>query len=206
MNKNLLSPFNRFLAVFGMFLMVGLPVKADWYWRRPAPVVVYHQPAPVVVYHETPPADAVVLGACAVGMGIGAGIAKLFTHSAEKRKFREYTEMFRNIGYSRSDAQIYAKLAVENPGGYEAVIKNIEREKELKFKRETEQKLAQLQIRGEQELSQLKHEQKIKELTHVQQSQNDNYQKIALILLIVFLSVGTLCMGVMLVQRLKRNN
>jgi len=187
-----------------MIQMIVTPLAAHRHWYRPAPVVVYHEPAPVVVYHEAPAPEAVVLGACA--FGVCAGLSGLFSGNSQKRKIREYTQMFRNLGYSRAEAEVYAKLAAENPGGYAAVVDNIEREKELKYKRETEQKLMQQQIRGQQELMKLKHEQKIEQKVQEQQTQNDSYQKIILILMIIFLSVGSVFMGVMLVQRLKRKN
>lgn len=204
--NTLSSRLSRFLAVFLMIQTIATPLKADWFWYRPAPVAVYREPAPIVVYHETPASDAAVFGACAVGVGVGALLGGIFGGKSENRKFKEYTEMFKNLGYSRAEAQVYAQLAVENPGGYAAVVENIEREKELKYKRETEQKLMQQKIRGEQELMKLKHDQKVQQFQQEQLSKNDFYQKFVLILMTIFLSLGSIFMGVLLIQRLNRKN
>ena len=140
------------LSLFSVHQIMPFP-----FFYREVPVVVYHEPVVYrhVVYHE--PSIAQVAG-CAVGAALGCGIASLIGQSSTKKQMLQYTEMFQDLGYDRAQAKVYAKMAVETEGGFQAVVKNIEREKEANRQRD-----------AQKEFEALKHQQKLEKMTYEHQ-------------------------------------
>jgi len=169
------------------------------FFYREVPVVVYHEPVIYrhVVYNE--PSVAEVAG-CTAAIGIGCGIAAFFESNAHKKQMLQYTEMFQDLGYDRAQAKVYAKMAVETNGGFQAVVRNIEREKEGNRQRD-----------AQKELEELKHQQKLEKLTHEHQlnsidSNKISFNKNSLMLFVAsFLSVfaGLMFVGLRLYKRKK---
>ncbi|MFA5998726.1 MAG: hypothetical protein WC747_01760 [Candidatus Babeliales bacterium] len=133
------------------------------FFYREVPVVVYHEPVVYrhVVYHEPSAAEV-------IGVGLGCGIAALVGLNAHHRQIAEYTKMFQDLGYDRAQAKVYAKMAVETDGGFQAVVRNIEREKE-----------AHRQRNAQKEFEELKHQQKLEKLTHEHQLNSLDSNKIS---------------------------
>ncbi|HSW76232.1 MAG TPA: hypothetical protein VLG50_04275 [Candidatus Saccharimonadales bacterium] len=133
---------------------------------REVPVVVYHEPVVHrhVVYNE--PSVGEIAG-CAVGAAIGCGIASLITQNSQKKQMIQYTEMFQDLGYDQAQAKVYAKMALETEGGFQAVVKNIEREKE-----------ARRQIEAQKQIEALKHQQKLEKMSYEHQLNSLDNNKI----------------------------
>jgi hypothetical protein len=193
----------KYLLSIGLFTQILVtPVQAFWVWHQPAPVVVHHRP---IIVHQAPVVvDPVAVGICAAGVGLFAGISGWMRGKAENRKFDQYKQMFKDLGYDNAQARVYAKLAMNNPGGFEAVVANIERDKRLKYERETEKQLRHQDAKAQKELSQIKHHQKIEQMTYEKQSQKNTYEQTILVLLMMFLLLGIIFFSVVLFQRLKR--
>ncbi len=95
----------------------------------------YH-PTPIVPYQTTNPgSEPAVLGILVGGIGLCVSlyvvISEWLNNKTEKKNIRLYTEMFKNLGYDDAQANAYAKIAVINSGGFNAVLDFIEREKEV---------------------------------------------------------------------------
>lgn len=186
----------KYLFFVGFFTQTLVtPVHSFWVWHQPAPVVVHH--TPVVV-------DPVTVGVCAAGVGLFAGISGWMRGKAENRKFDQYKQMFKDLGYDSAQARVYAKLAMDNPGGFEAVVANIEKDKRLKYERETEKQLRHQDAKAHKELTAMKHHQKLQQMSYEKQSQKNAYEQMILVLLMIFLLIGIVCFSVILFQRLKR--
>lgn len=145
-----------FLGLIALFQATAV-VQARWYWYEPAPT-------PVIIVEKREPAvaEAVVgLGAC-----LGLGIAGIVKHCQKKKKFRDYVETFKDMGYSRERAKIYAQMAMNNPQGLEAVLKSIDQENSIKFKQISEQNMQEEKQHASEKMQEVKHQQKMQEMSH----------------------------------------
>lgn len=121
-----------------------------------------------------------------------------------RKKMDQYIEIFLDLGYTLAQAKAYATLSVDNPGGYTAVLLNIERENELKYQAARDQQFVQQQMKAQRQLAELKHQQKLQEIAHKKQSEHDLHVTIVTILSIIFLSIGILFFWVLIYHRLGR--
>lgn len=142
-------------------------LHADWIWYRPVPVIVHREPS----VGEFVATSVVAAGAC-----VGLGIAAIVEHRAQKRMFKEYIETFRDMGYSKHQAKIYAQLAMENPEGLQAVVRSIDQEKLLQaqiaaqhemIKKSHHQKLQDTKELHQQKLQEMSHEYTLKLMTYL---------------------------------------
>ncbi|MBP9765233.1 hypothetical protein KBD08_02760 [Candidatus Babeliales bacterium] len=164
----------RFKFILVCVLQVcSLSLHAGYFWYQPAPVVVYQQPSA---------AESIVTGVAALGVGIGCGVAAIVKHTAKKQKFKEYVETFRDMGYSKQQAKIYAQMALDNPEGLQAVLRSID-----------QKNLVQAQIVAQQEMMKSSHDQdlKVKKEAHDQKmiEFSHEYKLKMLMFLVVFLSL-----------------
>ena len=184
-----INPKRTLLALIAL-LSITTQVLPYPIFYRPAPtVVVYHEP---IVYHREPSLGefaAGVVGACA-----GVGLMSYFERRAYEKKQNQYREMFQDLGYDRAQAKVYAKMAIDNPGGFQAVVNSIQREKDTMRRINAEQDLMQRKIDAEQTLEQLKHQQKLEKITHEHQlnsfSNNNTLLLLALLSLIIISFFG----------------
>ncbi|MCX5923747.1 MAG: hypothetical protein NTU89_04290 [Candidatus Dependentiae bacterium] len=180
MENNLKRIFLAFIALTALTAQV-LPYSIFY---RPAPtVVVYHEP---IIYHRHEPS----FGECAagfVGACAGFGLVSYFENRSREKKMNKYREMFQDLGYDRAQSKVYAKLAMDNPGGFQAVVQNIEREKESIRHINAQHDLLQSQINAQQKLEELKHNQKLEKITH--EHQLNSFSKNNALLLIALLSL-----------------
>ncbi len=152
-----LNKKHLFLSFLGLF-QAPVMLQARYYVHR-VPVV----PAPVIIVEKREPAaDAVVgLGAC-----FGLGIAGIVKHCQKKKKFRDYMETFRDMGYSRERAKVYAQMAMNHPQGLEAVLKSIDQENAVKSQQIAEQKMQEKKQTAQEKMQEIQHEQKMEQMSH----------------------------------------
>ncbi|MCX5924588.1 MAG: hypothetical protein NTZ68_04145 [Candidatus Dependentiae bacterium] len=165
------------------------------FFYREVPVVVYHEPVIYrqVVYREPSAAEV-------IGVGIGCGIAALVGLNSHHRQIAEYTRMFQDLGYDRAQAKVYAKMAIETDGGFQAVVKSIGREKEANSQRDAQKEFEEL--KHQQNLEKMTYEHKLNSLD----SNKVSFNKNSLMLFIAaLLSVfaGLLFVGLALYKRKK---
>jgi hypothetical protein len=145
-----------FLTVLALF-QGSVSLQARWFWYEPAPARVI-----IVEQHQSTKADAVVgLGAC-----LGLGIAGIVKHCQKKKKFRDYVETFRDMGYSRERAKVYAQMAMNNPQGLEAVLKSIDQENAMKSEQIAEQKIEENKQLAQEKMQDVQHQQKMEQMSH----------------------------------------
>jgi hypothetical protein len=137
------------LPIILLMQSISAPVQAYWTWYQPAPVVVYHEPSA---------GEAIVTGIVALGACIGLGAVAIAESRAQKRQFKEYVNIFKNMGYSREQSRIYAQMAMKNPEGLTAVMHSIDQEK-----------LVQTQAIVQHRLMKESHSQKLQEMSHEHQ-------------------------------------
>ena len=150
--------FNRkniFLAMIALF-QGSIALQARWYWYEPAPVVVVEHR-----YEPSPAAAVVGLGAC-----IGLGIAGIVNHCQKKKKFRDFVETFRDMGYSRERAKVYAQMAMNNPEGLEAVLKSIDQENAMKSQQLSDKRMQEEKQASVEKMQEVAHQQKMQEMSH----------------------------------------
>lgn len=146
-----------FLTVLALF-QGSMALQARFWGHRPAPaqviIVEKHQPAVA--------ADAVVgLGAC-----VGLGIAGIVQHCQKKKKFRDYVETFRDMGYTRERAKVYAQMAMNHPQGLEAVLQSIDQENAMKSEQIAEQKMQEEKQLAQEKMQDIQHQQKMEQMSH----------------------------------------
>lgn len=171
MNFN--NRFNLKLILLCALQMCSLSMSARWVWYQPAPVVVYQEPSG---------AEVVAAGI----VGLGCGIAAIVDHQKKKQQHKEYIQTFKDMGYTAGQAKIYAKMAMNNPEGLQAVVRSIDQEKLVQQKlmaREAEiQKLHAQNVQVKQE----SHEQKLQEMSHEYKLKLLTYLVLLLMTIIVF--------------------
>jgi hypothetical protein len=142
---------NVILALIALF-QGTIALEARWHWYQPAPVVVYEPSA----------AEAVIgLGAC-----LGLGIAGIVQHCQKKKKYREFVETFRDMGYTKERAKVYAQMAMNHPQGLEAVLKSIDQENAMKSEQIAEQKIEENKQVAQEKMQNIQHQQKIEQMSH----------------------------------------
>lgn len=168
------------IKLFGLFVLqlCSMSLNAGWCWYQPAPIVVCRQPSA---------GEAIATGVVAVGACIGLGIAAIVERRAKKRRFKEYIENFRDMGYTKEQARIYAQMAMENPEGLQAVVRSIDQEK-----------LVQTQILAQHELMKKSHDQNLqdkKELHNQKLEQMSHEHKLRLLTYLVMLLTTIILLG-----------
>lgn len=126
---------------------------------------VWYRQETAIVYREVSPAESIATGMVGLGACVGMGIASIVKHKAKKRQFKEYQQAFKDMGYSREQAMIYAKMAMNNPEGLQAVVRSIDQEKLSLSKMAAEQKTVKMS--HEQKMQEMSHEYKLKLLTYL---------------------------------------
>ena len=118
--------YSKFILSTLLIITCITQVQAWSYFYSEPVVVVY--PAPVV--YQQSAGEAVATGVLALGACVGLGVSAIVKHRAKKRKLREYSKMFQGMGYNQAQAKIYAQMAVETDGGFQAVVNHIEHKQE----------------------------------------------------------------------------
>lgn len=144
---------NVFLALVAIF-QGTINLQARWY-NSTSVVVVEHR-------YEPSPADAVA----GFGVCMGLGIAGIVEHCKKKKKHREFIETFRDMGYSKERAKVYAQMAMNNPGGLEAVIKSIDQENAMKSQQLADQRILEEKQIAQKEMQEVQHQQTIEQMSH----------------------------------------
>ena len=137
-----------------LVILCSVDIYSVWYRKETA-----------VVYREISPTESLVTGIVGLGACIGMGIASVVQYKSNKRQLKEYQHVFRNMGYSKEQAMVYAKMAMSNPDGLQAVMRSIDQEKMVQS-----QILAQhanVKTFHDQKLQEMSHEYKLKLLTYL---------------------------------------
>ncbi len=154
------------LAIIALTSITAQVAPYSVFYRPEPAVVVYHQ-APIIYHHHEPSLGEMAAGF--VGACAGFGLVSYFENRAQEKKFNKYCDMFQDLGYDRAQSKVYAKMAMDNPGGFQAVVKSIEREKESIRHINAQHDLLQAQINAQTKLEELKHQQKLEKITHEHQ-------------------------------------
>ena len=160
--KNIIKK-HTLLAIIALTAITAQIMPYSVFYRSEPAVVVYHH-APVVYHRHEPSLGEVAAGF--VGACAGFGLVSYFENRAQERKFNKFCDMFQDLGYDRAQSKVYAKMAMDNPGGFHAVVKTIEREKESIRQINAQHDLLQAQIDAQAKLEELKHHQSLEKLTH----------------------------------------
>lgn len=161
------------LSILSLFFgnqLLSYPCFYKPCYYREVPAVIVHR-EPVYVHHYVDSSAAEAVG-CAVGLaavGLGCGLAAIIGNNSVKKQMRQHVEMFEDLGYDHAQARVYAKMAMETDGGFEEVVRNIEREKEMSRKLDAQRQQQQREIDGTVQLEQLKHQQGLEKMTYEHQ-------------------------------------
>ncbi|MBI2344737.1 hypothetical protein HYV10_01540 [Candidatus Dependentiae bacterium] len=120
-----------------------------------------YQPISVLVVEPSPVTSSVEVGAC-----LGLGIASIVNHCKKKKKFRDYVETFRDMGYSKERSKVYAQMAMNNPEGLEAVLRSIDQENAMKSQQLANQKMQDEKQIANTKMQEFKHQQKMEQISH----------------------------------------
>jgi len=101
-----------------------------------------------------------------LGTSVGLGVAAIVKHRKKKKTFREYVETFRDMGYTKERAKIYAQMAINNPNGLEAVIQSIDQENAMKSQQLANEKMQQDKQALEEKMQETQHHQKMEQIAH----------------------------------------
>ena len=144
-----ISKKTLFLSIFTLFQVI-------------APETVYAQRTSVVVVDRTDSVSDAIVG---LGFCLGYGISGIVKHCKNKKQYRKYIQTFRDMGYTKERAEIYAKMAMNHTGGLDAVIKSIDDEQAMILNKTSEQKMQEIQHK--QTMEQMAYQQKLNLLTNL---------------------------------------
>ena len=149
--------YKKHLKLYLLFFLqaCSASIHSKWVWYQPAPVL----------YREPSAGENLVTGVVTLGACVGVGIAAIVERRAKKKKFKEYIYTFRNMGYSKEQAQIYAQMAMNNPEGLQAVVRSIDQANSIQSCATVQHELANQTHSNK--LEEMSHEYKLKLLTYL---------------------------------------